>query len=134
MCRSADRGSVRWHTLCRPGYTGPVAAACFFRGRLQRCRRQLLGQHPRSPRSSVVDVGRAGVGQEVSGRKSFPELRADDDALPGSAHGDRAPEAITGAQVALEDAFRFAEGKGWLRGWPVRSRVAATSAGRLWTR
>jgi ribonuclease PH len=37
--------------------------------------------------------------------------------------------AISGAWIALHDLFKHMEARRWLRGWPLRSQVAAVSVG-----
>ncbi|HZO01601.1 MAG TPA: ribonuclease PH [Burkholderiales bacterium] len=81
-------------------------------GRTQEIQR-LIGRSLRA----VVDL--AALGQRT--------VHIDCDVL--QADGGTRTAAITGAFVALHDAFSFLKGKNLLQAWPVRDHVAAVSVG-----
>jgi ribonuclease PH len=81
-------------------------------GRTQEIQR-LIGRSLRA----VVDL--SSVGQRT--------VHVDCDVL--QADGGTRTASITGAFVALHDAFSFLKAKGVLAGWPIREHVAAVSVG-----
>ena len=94
-------------------------------------RRQREGRKGSPADSRSLEIGRL-IGRSLRAAcnlSKMPGRTAWIDCDVIEADGGTRTAAITGSMVALEDAFRVAEGKGWLRGWPVRSRVAAISAG-----
>lgn len=85
------------------------------------------------PDSRSLEIGRL-IGRALRaslhlGRMPGRTAFVDCDVL--QADGGTRTLAISGAMVALADALRHAESKGWLRSWPVLSPVAAISAGLL---
>ncbi len=83
------------------------------------------------PDARSLEIGRL-IGRSLRAACDFSKMPGrtiwvDCDVL--QADGGTRTLSISGAMVALTDACKEAERRGWLRGWPIVSPVAAISAG-----
>lgn len=96
-------------------------------------RRAREGRKPGSIDARSLEISRM-IGRSLRAACNFKRLPGrtvwvDCDVL--EADGGTRTASITGAMIALNDAFRTAERNKWLRGWPILSPVAAISAGMV---
>ena len=93
-------------------------------------RRPREGRRPQ-PDARALEIGRL-IGRTLRASLNLARLPGrtawvDCDVL--QADGGTRTLAVTAAMVALIDALRHSESKGWTRSWPVVSPIAAISAG-----